>query len=604
MSRVPVHIVVTTPAIVTDVVGFALVRGLVSINVFVQIAVVVTLIDYLNDSGKDLRLIVVVTNLQDGLSSIFVIVVSAITEAYTGCFTMITFCTASSIQGLMLLWASTSPAAFGYVYAAIFFLALGARGQKILENFLEYQLGEKFKAEQPEHGSTEKKEKENKVDIMRKLIWLSASKFIGIVVIVCIAYSVDNETYGSRFRIAALLMEGTFLFFIIGNVWYRREELSVETNLRKIYRICNAAFGKRRSKYPTSPSCYHWKGCYKQEHLYEGGNGKGLRLHPKVPRLFKWLDKAAIIDGEECSDPGMQEEKGKLCMVKEVREVKSLVAMIYLAFTFSAFSLLVATGKTFFVAQASNLTPVMTSNNGKDISILFAIKNVGKNVLGESCNFIIKTRAFQLKKSKRKVGTIIMIGLGMVFAVICSLVAWKVEIHRLSINKEGDFKHAGGNTTRALVPQFSLLGISEGFVDSGLSSLFCDQVAESLASFEDSYRGLFIGSGKLMIIPLVLIIRSWFKETVNASRLDLYYIFLAILNAVFLLVYAYYSSRYAYNYKEERPKDNPPYSVERLENEELTEVTVDFISGKGNRIFLHFYLSPISCFCLQVLLDR
>nr|KYP35304.1 Peptide transporter PTR3-A [Cajanus cajan] len=377
----------------------------------------------------------------------------------------------------------------------------------------------------------------------------------------------------------------------MGYVWYSRELLTVESNLRKIYRICKAAFGKRKSKYPTSPSCYHWKG-YKQGHLYERGKGKGLRLLPRVPRLFRWLDKAAIVEveGEECGDHEVQEKNGNLCMVKEVREVKSLVPMIYLGFTFSAYSLLMATGNTFFVAQASIMKPVITKSNSNDISILFVIKTSVKAVLGSICITIIKTCEFRSsKKSKRKAGTIIRIGLGLVCAVICSLVAWKVEIHRLSINKEGHFKHAGGNTTRALVPQFSLLGMTEGFVDGGLSSLYRDQVAESLGSFEESFSGLFIGSGKLLIIPLVLIIRSWFKETVNTSRLDLYYLFMAILNAVFLLVFAYYSSRYAY--KEEFPKEDPPYSEESSANQELAEVTANQISEKGNKDFFIFFLS-------------
>jgi len=67
---------------------------------YVEIAVVSILMDYFNDSMEEenQRLAAIVTNLQDGLSSLFVVIVSLISEAYTGYYTMITICTAASIE--------------------------------------------------------------------------------------------------------------------------------------------------------------------------------------------------------------------------------------------------------------------------------------------------------------------------------------------------------------------------------------------------------------------------------------------------------------------------------------------------------------------------
>lgn len=66
---------------------------------YVEIAVVSILMDYFNDSTEEnQRIAAIATNLQDGLSSIFVVIVSLISEAYTGYYTMITFCTAASIE--------------------------------------------------------------------------------------------------------------------------------------------------------------------------------------------------------------------------------------------------------------------------------------------------------------------------------------------------------------------------------------------------------------------------------------------------------------------------------------------------------------------------
>ncbi|KAL2337819.1 hypothetical protein Fmac_012265 [Flemingia macrophylla] len=350
----------------------------------------------------------------------------------------------------------------------------------------------------------------------------------------------EEVDYEYIFMVAALLMGGTHLLFLFGYPGYRLEELSGVNNLRMIYRVCKAAFGKRKSKYPATANSYYWKN-YKQGHLYERGEGKGQRLYPKVPRLFRWLDKAAIIEGEECSDPKEQEKKGNLCMVKEVREVKSLVPMIYLCFSIFGYSLLSATGTTFFVSQVDIMTPVTRSG---DNWILFLIWDGMARFICFIIKFSFRRR---LKTFKRKAGSLIL-GFGLLSAVSCSLVAWRVEARRLSIIhiENGDLNQGGRNTTMALVPQFVLIGIADGLVEGGLRSLFQGTVANSLLSLVGLFIEMVIGTGKLLIIPVVFIFSFWIKETINTSHLDRYYLMLGILNAVFLIVYGYYSIRYVY----------------------------------------------------------
>ncbi|CAJ1949070.1 unnamed protein product [Sphenostylis stenocarpa] len=483
-------------------------------------------------------------------------------------------------QGIMLLWTSTSdtPSQFHTFYAAIIFLALGNSGQKLTENFLEYQLEEKIEARQAVGGGSTHKKKE--LEFMDKVLirsWMYAPCVVGYIITIIYAFVVDDK-YEHTFRFAALFMGGTYMVFLAGSAWYSREELPVESNLRKIYRILKAALWKRGAKYPTSPSRYYWKGC-KQDHHYK--HREGVRLVPPVPRLCRWLDKAAILEPED-SRVGVevQEKNMKLCTVKDVREVKSLVPMFYLGFAFFGYSLLVATENTFFVAQASNMTSKITKNDN-DIFLLFLIKEGVSDVSRFIC-FLIGCAFRRLKHFKfidnvcNKKAAIVRIGFGMVFAVICSLIAWKVEVGRLNVNKEMGYIEEGRNSTVALVPQFSLMGITEGLVEGGMASLFRRHVAKSMWSFGDAFGGLVIGSGKLLIIPLVLGIPSWFKDTLNASRLDRFYLMLGILNAVFLLVFAYYSFMYAY--KVVCPEDDQPDS-ESSQVEESKGENPDFVES-------------------------
>jgi len=59
-----------------------------------------TMMDYYADSKvvEDLPISAILTNLQDGLSSLLFIFASLISEAYTGPVTMITICAATSIE--------------------------------------------------------------------------------------------------------------------------------------------------------------------------------------------------------------------------------------------------------------------------------------------------------------------------------------------------------------------------------------------------------------------------------------------------------------------------------------------------------------------------
>ncbi|KAK7381188.1 hypothetical protein VNO78_33718 [Psophocarpus tetragonolobus] len=361
------------------------------------------LVDSLGQNNRHIAL--VVTNLLGGLSSLLFVIVSQISEEYT------------------------ADSAFGAVWAALVLLALGKGGQKLSEKFLEYQL-------------------KDYVDRVYIRISLFVPSFVVYIMTIYAAFH-EDLTYGSRFRFATFLMLGAYVLFLVGSMLYSEEELSDESNLGKIYRTFKAAIGKRKLKYPTSPNFYYWKG-YKQGHWYS--RGKGLRLLPHVPRLFRWLDKAAIVsNGSDEESPEIQLTNGKLCTVKEVREVKSLVPMIYLSFTLFGYSFLLASEDTFFVSQASNVESVMSNINGNDIYILILIKEVANDmsrfILLILCTLV---RLRVINFMQRKEATIIRVGFGMFCAVICCLIARQVEI-------SGKDKI----TTVALVPQFIFLGVAQ-----------------------------------------------------------------------------------------------------------------------------------------------
>ncbi|XP_068478912.1 uncharacterized protein [Phaseolus vulgaris] len=192
----------------------------------VEFSVFSTIMDYYADSKvvEDLPISAILTNLQDGLSSLLFIFASLISEVYTSPVTMITICAAVTIEGLMLIWISAySESSSGALYAAILFLTIRKSGQTLLYNFLENKVEEIFEAKEKieiKDGSTEK---QNELDLIRIILtntWLLAPLAVGYVVILFTDFF--NQDYDIIFRNSAVLMGGCYLLFLCSMCWEKR----------------------------------------------------------------------------------------------------------------------------------------------------------------------------------------------------------------------------------------------------------------------------------------------------------------------------------------------------------------------------------------------
>ena len=254
---------------------------------------------------------------------------------------------------------------------------------------------------------------------------------------------------------------------------------------------------------------------------------------------YRWLDKAAIIDEQTPSiSLEVQEDRGQLCTVEQVREVKGLFTLIPIWITFFGYSLLVATGNTFFLEQCSNMDFYIGNNVLVPLSSFIVLKSF--------ISFIIPL-LFWSKKARQQSVTRIRIGVGMVCSILSCIAARQVEIHRLNLIERidpSDPTQIISMSVLWLVPQFSLLGLMEGLASNGLQEFFYNHVATSMRSYGPPFSDCALGFGNFISIALVLLFKSWFKDTINTSHLDRYYLALAILNFVFLCIYAYASSWY------------------------------------------------------------
>ena len=243
------------------------------------------------------------------------------------------------------------------------------------------------------------------------------------------------------------------------------------------------------------------------------------------------MDKAAIID--EGTNPEDEENRGRLCTVKQVTEVKGVLTLIPLWITFFAYCLVRATGNTFFIEQSSNMN--------FDIAVDVEVPIVSFFILRSFIRFII-TFLFSSKKAREQSVTRIRIAVGMVCSIICCLRARDVEVVRLKIIKEKGIDPSDPNQTipmnvLCLFPQFFWLGLMEGLADDGLQEFFYNHVATSMRSYGPSFSDCVLGFGNFISMPFVLLYRRWFKDSINTSHLDRYYLALAILSSVFFVFY-------------------------------------------------------------------
>ena len=196
-------------------------------------------------------------------------------------------------------------------------------------------------------------------------------------------------------------------------------------------------------------------------------------------------------------------------------------------------------------------------------------------ILRSFISFIIPF-LFSSKKAREQSVTRIRIAVGMVCSIICCLRARYVEVVRLKIIKEKGIDPSDPSQIIPmgvlwLFPQFFWLGLMEGLANDGLQEFFYNHVATSMRSYGPSFSDCVLGFRNFISMPFVLLFRSWFKDSINTSHLDRYYLALAILSSVFLVFYvcaSFSMTSVHMGSASENEKAN--------DGEELAEILVDY----------------------------
>lgn len=231
------------------------------------------------------------------------------------------------------------------------------------------------------------------------------------------------------------------------------------------------------------------------------------------------------------------------CTVVEVEETKLLLRMVPISATFLLYGAIKFNSDTFFIAQgyAMNRSFRFVLQNKRHqiqlpIQIFGLMAGFATSAVKPLYRIVFEQR---IERMNGRYSGGMKVGLGMLAALASCKVAWWVEYKRLKSLKEhgllGNPNAIAPISVFWLSPQFVLMGIMDGLARDGMEDFFTYQVPESMRKrYALVLTEAVIGWGKILNIGFIMILDvvvkklrvedgSWIADTVNQSRLDIFF---------------------------------------------------------------------------------
>ncbi|KAH6769217.1 hypothetical protein C2S51_014553, partial [Perilla frutescens var. frutescens] len=311
-------------------------------------------------------------------------------------------------------------------------------------------------------------------------------------------------------RILAIMMGAALFLFLLGFKFYNRDK-PTGSPLSDVLVVIRNAIINTNVAYPQF-----------SEQLHQNPSTGDVQILPHVSWL-RWVDRAAVV-----------QENGICSSVEQVMGVKYLLRMVPMWSTFITFSLVYASGDTFFIEEASS---IITDHDTSAILLFTNVKNLIELIVPATPVLCLVRRLCGKEHyiNAQKL-MLVRIGIGMLCCVLCCIAAWTQADHRLDlVDTYGDAR--GHMNVYRLTLQFLLLGFMGGLSSEGLEDFFKSQVSSSMFGYGQWLGNFVIGIGKFVSVVCILILSKWFQGKVESSRLDKYYFFLVVLSSVNFVSY-------------------------------------------------------------------
>ncbi|XP_022765838.1 protein NRT1/ PTR FAMILY 5.5 [Durio zibethinus] len=318
-----------------------------------------------------------------------------------------------------------------------------------------------------------------------------------------------------KFGLPAICTTAATLVFLTGSCHYNREPPK-GSPFTTVFRVIHAAASKMCTRTPKDARRPYEKPAAKAD--------DDILFLDHTDDL-SFLDKAAIILPNQPLEQ-QKNNRWRLCRVTEVEETKIV----------------------------SRLIPMSNHLNRKKYPLLVLpyICEVWKS---NYSSFYLNCGG-KPSKYRPPIG----IAVSMVFAILCCITAAKVEVRRLDVVKSHGLLDKPDDEIPInffwLLPQFALLGALDGIFEQSVVGFFTNQVPPSMTPYMNWLSEGIRGVGIMISVISVFVVGkisekggtkpSWFKDTLNKSRLDNYYWTLAFMVLVNLVFYSLVAFRFKY----------------------------------------------------------
>ncbi|KAM1924043.1 hypothetical protein ACFX15_021873 [Malus domestica] len=413
-------------------------------------------------------------------------------------------------------------------YGALYTLAIGTGGTKPNISTTGADQFDDF----------EPKEKNHKLSFFN---WWMFSIFFGTLFAnTVLVYIQDNVGWALGYGLPTLGLLISILIFLDGTPFYRHK-LPSASPFTRMAKVPVAALRKWRVTLPSDPKELD------EFNLKEYPKKGNFRID-STPTL-RFLNKAAVKTSS--TSPWM------LCSVTQVEETKQRLRMIpILAATFIP-STMIAQVNTLFVKQGTTLDRSLGSFKIPRASL------AGFVTLSMLVSVVLYDRFFvrimqRVTKNPRGITLLQRMGIGMVFHVFITVVASLTERYRLHLAKQHGVVESGGQvpiTILVLLPQFVLMGTADAFLEVAKIEFFYDQAPENMKSLGTSFAMTTLGMGNFISSFLLSTVshitkkhghKGWILNNLNASHLDYYYTFFAVLNVFNVIFFLFMTKMYVY----------------------------------------------------------
>ncbi|XP_019181498.1 PREDICTED: protein NRT1/ PTR FAMILY 5.2-like [Ipomoea nil] len=382
------------------------------------------------------------------------------------------------------------------------------------------------------------KEKGHKLSFFN---WWMFSIFFGTLFAnTVLVYIQDNVGWTLGYGLPTAGLAISILIFLAGTPFYRHKKPS-GSPFTRMARVIVAALRKWSVPVPADP-----KELYELDLDEYAKNGK-YRIDSTTSLRF--MDKAGVKTGS--TSPWM------LCTVTEIEETKQMLKMLPILVATFIPSTMIAQINTLFVKQGTTLNRRVGNFNIPPASL------AGFVTISLLVSVAIYDRFFvplikKWTRNPRGINLLQRMGIGTALHIVIMVVASLTEKYRLSVARDHGVVENGGQVPLSifiLLPQFILMGTADAFLEVAKIEFFYDQAPESMKSLGTSYSMTTLGVGNFLSSVLLSNVsritkrnghRGWILNNLNASHLDYYYAFFAILNALNFIFFLVVSRFYVY----------------------------------------------------------